>query len=420
MPHWLEHVLVLLRADTSDLRALAKLAGGDPRTFYRGARLCGADIRGQDLRGMEFTDIDVATIKYDENTKLDFDLRPRVSTPPESKMARSAHLLATSAEIIQYGDELLEQRLYSEAVEVFEVGVERYPNEEAIHVGLITSLTRCHRPVLAWNACLTALKTLEVSEAVYQAASRVAGSSENISDAIEILSRGALLFPENRRIAVQRARLIASISSHEAVSAFTEVLDRWPTADIISSLAEALARSGQTELLIDVLEKHARKVAISKNAAARLSKIIFHDMRTLADIGARLEAIAIKSPDEPTVRFMSAMLSELKEFDREIRVLEHAGAADPTVLVFKKQYSRAMKNVGRIDELVDLLRMTLANHPEEVGPYKWLTDALAFAGRRNEAIQLFEAAREKFGLKTAMKKWGIRPDPIQEQQGGAP
>jgi hypothetical protein len=60
-----------LQIETTDLRELAKFAGGNPKTFYRGARLEGVDISGQDLRGMEFTDLQAAKIKFDKRTKLD-------------------------------------------------------------------------------------------------------------------------------------------------------------------------------------------------------------------------------------------------------------------------------------------------------------------------------------------------------------
>jgi hydroxysqualene synthase len=71
MSHWLDKVVTLLQSDTSDLRELARIAGGDPRTFYRGANMNGSDLCGQDLRGMEFTNLDLSQIKLDDRTTLD-------------------------------------------------------------------------------------------------------------------------------------------------------------------------------------------------------------------------------------------------------------------------------------------------------------------------------------------------------------
>jgi hypothetical protein len=56
MRHWLEKVVVLLQAETADLRQLAVLAGGDPRTFYRGVKAGTLDISNQDIHGMQFSE----------------------------------------------------------------------------------------------------------------------------------------------------------------------------------------------------------------------------------------------------------------------------------------------------------------------------------------------------------------------------
>lgn len=54
MAHWLDMVVELLQASTDDLRELALIAGGDPKTFYLGTDLGKLDTEGQDLSGMEF------------------------------------------------------------------------------------------------------------------------------------------------------------------------------------------------------------------------------------------------------------------------------------------------------------------------------------------------------------------------------
>jgi ABC-type phosphate transport system auxiliary subunit len=56
MPHRFEKVLAILQAPTADLRELAHLAGGDPRTFYRGISLSDVDTTGQNIEGMDFSD----------------------------------------------------------------------------------------------------------------------------------------------------------------------------------------------------------------------------------------------------------------------------------------------------------------------------------------------------------------------------
>jgi hypothetical protein len=52
LSHWLDTVVTLLCADTSDLRELAKIAGRDPKTFYIGVDFAKLEISDQDLRGI--------------------------------------------------------------------------------------------------------------------------------------------------------------------------------------------------------------------------------------------------------------------------------------------------------------------------------------------------------------------------------
>jgi hypothetical protein len=65
MAHWLERVVLLLNASTSDLRALAELVGEDPKTFYRGINLGDLEVEGQDLTGMEFGDFEDGVVAND-------------------------------------------------------------------------------------------------------------------------------------------------------------------------------------------------------------------------------------------------------------------------------------------------------------------------------------------------------------------
>jgi hypothetical protein len=55
MPHWLDKIITLLQAETSDLRELARIAGGDPRNFYRGIDSNDLDLTGQNIEGMQFS-----------------------------------------------------------------------------------------------------------------------------------------------------------------------------------------------------------------------------------------------------------------------------------------------------------------------------------------------------------------------------
>lgn len=80
--HWLTSVAKVLRADTDDLRELARIGGVDPRTAYIGTRMDGADLRGQDLRGMLFTDLDLTRTQFDKATLIDPDQIAAAPPPP--------------------------------------------------------------------------------------------------------------------------------------------------------------------------------------------------------------------------------------------------------------------------------------------------------------------------------------------------
>jgi hypothetical protein len=81
-PHWLSGVAKILRAETDDLRELARIGGADPRTAYIGTRLDGVDLRGQDLRGMLFTDLDLSRVQHDADTRIDPD---QIDQPPDTR-----------------------------------------------------------------------------------------------------------------------------------------------------------------------------------------------------------------------------------------------------------------------------------------------------------------------------------------------
>jgi hypothetical protein len=61
--HWLDKVVTLLQAGTTDLRELARMAGGNEKTFYLGIDIEKLDLSQQDLRGIEFTDWVVTQLK---------------------------------------------------------------------------------------------------------------------------------------------------------------------------------------------------------------------------------------------------------------------------------------------------------------------------------------------------------------------
>lgn len=83
MPHWLDRVILLLRANTANLRELARIAGADPRTFYRGIDPAHLDLTGQNIEGMEFSPPTRASRLEGEQLQLDLDFRPHELRPEQ-------------------------------------------------------------------------------------------------------------------------------------------------------------------------------------------------------------------------------------------------------------------------------------------------------------------------------------------------
>jgi hypothetical protein len=77
MPYWLDKVVQILQADTDDLRELAKLAGANPQTFYRGINPADLDLNGQDITGMEFSGDLAGRSKTLDHFKLVLDSNDR-------------------------------------------------------------------------------------------------------------------------------------------------------------------------------------------------------------------------------------------------------------------------------------------------------------------------------------------------------
>ena len=95
MNHWLDGIIELIDAKTSDLRELAEMVGGDPQNFYLGTGLDGVDICGQDLRGMQFTSLSSATVKYDASTLLDAKHSTELNKNPNATFVIYNGLLGT-------------------------------------------------------------------------------------------------------------------------------------------------------------------------------------------------------------------------------------------------------------------------------------------------------------------------------------
>ncbi len=65
----------IVESDSDDPRLLAQIAGGNPRSFYRGANFDDADLRGVDLTGFNLHAASFRRARVDRNTKVDRQFR---------------------------------------------------------------------------------------------------------------------------------------------------------------------------------------------------------------------------------------------------------------------------------------------------------------------------------------------------------
>lgn len=117
--HWLRAVEAVLRAQTSDLRTLARIAGADPATLFIGTPMDGADLRGQDLRGMRFTHLDPSRVRRDEQTQLDGHLATGDEASDGQDHPSPARALVLWISKHKSGDILRGRELLGKGVRVF-------------------------------------------------------------------------------------------------------------------------------------------------------------------------------------------------------------------------------------------------------------------------------------------------------------
>jgi hypothetical protein len=74
MTHWLDMVITLLQANTSDLRELARLAGADPKTFYQGIEIERLDLLGKISKEWNFRRLPRPTFQLERSLSLIWSL----------------------------------------------------------------------------------------------------------------------------------------------------------------------------------------------------------------------------------------------------------------------------------------------------------------------------------------------------------
>lgn len=255
MSHWLDTVITLIQADTADLRELARIAGCDVRTFYRGTKMDGADLRGQDLRGLNLNARQLANAKVDNKTLLEpinewYDIE---SLPQLLKIVRArvqegnfalAEFLLTENEHRWGEDEqfiltrawiALSTGRFSDSAELYLTAMRHYPLSPSAYVGLGNAYHLMHNFEAAAKVFEDALRKFPVNITVLRAVAKFYIDSDN-SPGLSYLSTH-LIEHAKRKSGLTRdvARFLRKLGNDEqALQLLTHACKENPTPSLIS------------------------------------------------------------------------------------------------------------------------------------------------------------------------------------------
>ncbi|MCK0119462.1 hypothetical protein MWU61_02845 [Loktanella sp. F6476L] len=153
MSDWQTKLLAILHADTDDLGELAKIAGTDPRTFYRGANFRDADLTKQNLLNYDLSDSQIERAEITDGVRAILDLKQELSRShsPPAEIARLKVELAFA--LTDEGRRTDNAALFHESIVLGEAAMSNYTAHEAPHPrSVIMGLTSDNYEELAWRA----------------------------------------------------------------------------------------------------------------------------------------------------------------------------------------------------------------------------------------------------------------------------
>jgi hypothetical protein len=185
MSHWLDIVVKLLQSDTNNLRELARIAGADPRTFYRGIDSRKLDLDGQNIEGIEFSN-SPSPEAYARHQQLTLDLKIKEDRTALG-IARSIKLTARQEErAARLLAEFLRDRIFAD--EVFE----KYKSDSA---GLTNNALMALRDIRSSEILGKKFTNVQVARRV---SGRFARTVEKRSILVYYLARYLNQYPEIR------------------------------------------------------------------------------------------------------------------------------------------------------------------------------------------------------------------------------
>jgi len=256
-------------------------------------------------------------------------------------------------------------RRYDEAAQVLDEAEQRLPDASWILVQR-AKLATARGDFAASDLLWTRLRTAQPNDPTgYTQGARSLSRMGRTAEAEALLDAAVQLFPANRELAVQRARLAVSRRDwDEADRRWAAAREAFP-ADFDIAVQHALAPAG----------------------------------RGRRSIGAALERLAAVAEEFPAQPLPLAHVIRLRREQNDLAGAEQAGADArtrfPAAAAIALEYGKTLTGMNRLDEAAALLSAFLQAHPDDTAVPGELADILSRLGRHDEAEDLAAVALER-------------------------
>lgn len=366
MPHWLDTVIKIIMADTDNLRELATIAGGDPRNFYIGTKMDGADVKGQNLTGMKFSNLDLRLVDYDSETIFDDSQIQVMRLKVRDETYNSVRDYLRSLK------KLTSQRNYHDAILLAKKSIDQFPESSFLWLFYIEILFKRRDYVEALAVISKALTVHINNTSIISRKIEILLKNKLRGDALDILREAMRSSPNDQSL------LVLAYDIHNQNGTLPEILSDYENAvhiesdpsNIVLKLGDIYKKSGLTE-----------------NAEHVYKTVIKNDPNNVAAWSA-----------------WSQFLFEQHRFSESIEIFSSYHINNNNVGIWKV-YGDALIRVGSVYEAIDYYRNLFEEKKYSFQIVKWLGEAYIKANMLDEAVKLFKEAAYKQESKFFVWKW---------------
>lgn len=409
MSHWLDKVLELLRHETSDLRVLAKVAGADVRTFYRGIKLDGVDICGQDVRGIEFDAEELAKVHFDHSTRLDESQRivltEQIFADYGADFGRQLALdidnQASIPELLRLGSRLTQSGRHMDAVDLYRRAVGLFPTNFDLRSRLSNALYRTHNYTESKYLLAQLVQERPNNAAIFVQLIRSIEKAEprDSKEAVNLSFEAMDAFPTNERLLNFVIGLFNRTEEWDgATAALSKLTSRFPDrADYWSLLGLALYKRGRADEGVDA---HFRALELEPGRGSSWRRFLdsetLHPKEIFSAFRRSYRLNPIEASNLETVRLVARQLSKLQKHSLAREVYGLAVEARPDSLTLWRGYAESFRLEGNLRKAFAIFREVAKRFPKSALPIVWHARALHDSARTKDGIALLRNALKEF------------------------